>query len=552
MDLNLNSRRKSTWLALALLLGVAAAYAFVCWTDRLNDVAGDSAIYMLTAQHFSPFIATSEAARFFADTSPYPPLYPFLLAWLGGAGHLLVAHQLTALMGVGAVVAFLLWMRAEQLEHGTALAATAVVAIMPGLLLHIHYLLSEALFMLFGTLALWQIARVEHPAQRQKPASGEYSICYAALCLSACVLTRSFAVAWIGAFMLYLLLHRPRRAWLAAALSWLPWLAWQPFAVRQRSSYFDVMHDRLTRVGDIDWVLYVSEQLLALKDGLAVDLIGAGSNTTGAAILGILCLAAALVRLLQQKFDGIAVFASIALLVIWPFPSERVRFMLPLAFVMLGQVVIVAAQLRNPLYLALSRRRSGAASANAASNKFLRYLPMVVLALFGLTFLPNVTHMALRLVEPMPASLSDMRRSSAWYENQPLERRLRAVSFRRQVEEALRQLPQYVPPGGCVFAGKPSLIGFYGARKGLVMNAPLNGDTSLKAFFPGDCQYAYLWPYTMMVFPEPFYPLQMIADKVTPVYAPIEQPPRADGTNLGVLVRLERAPNAPAIQLKRD
>ncbi len=548
MVLTTNSRfanflRGPFWPALILLAG---AYSFICWTDRLNDVAGDSAIYMLTAQHFSPFMATSEAAQFFAETSPYPPLYPFLLALFGGAGHLLVAHQLTALMALLAVAAFLLWMRAERLPSGTALAATVVVAIMPGLLLHIHYLLSEALFMLFGTVALWQIARAEQADSGEKNGQAKYHLSYAALSLSASVLTRSFAIAWIGAFMLYLLLRRPRGAWLAIALAWLPWLAWQPFAVKQRSSYFDVMQDRLTRVGDIDWGMYVSEQLLALKDGLAVDLIGAGSNATGAAILAALCLAAALVRLLQRKFDGIAVFASIALLVIWPFPSERVRFMLPLAFMMLGQVVLVAAELRSRL-----EGRFGP-NGNASVGKFLRHLPAVILGLFALTFLPNVVHMAVRLTEPMPDALTDMRRSSAWYENQPLERRLRAVSFRRQVEEALRQLPQYVPPGGCVFAGKPSLMGFYGGRKSLAMTAPLNGDTSLKAYFPGDCQYAYLWPYTMMIFPEPFYPLQKIADKVTPVYAPVEQPPRADGTNLGVLVRLDRAANAPAIQLKQN
>lgn len=528
MSFQPNSARQRSALAIVATLGIlsfAFLYAQLAWTDRINDLGGDSSVYMLTAQYFSPYAAADEAARHFASISQYPPLYPLLIAFAGAAHDLLFAHLLTAGLLLAAVMLTGLWMRAEGIPAGVALAAAAAIGILPGILFHVAYLLAEPLFMALTAGALLLASRAEAEA-RPGPLYG------AAALLAAAVLTRSAGVAGLGAFALYLALRRPPGSRAALAIALLPWIVWSLAGGSWKQGYMAFVREWLESRGETDWLFFFASQMKALWSGLAINLLGPGENPIGGSLLAAICLVSALARALMRKLDGLVVLATLMMLVAWPFPAERVRFMMPLAIVMIAQAAIVA----HILAVFVSDRRVPPES----RGQMRLALAAVVPALFAITFLANFLYMLSRFAEPLPTELAAMRRAPYWYENVSREQRLDALSLQFHVEEALRKLPDYVPSGECVYAPKAALVGFHGRRRTLALGVAPPGDRRLTSYFPGECRYAYFLPYRFTTSPTPLFPLALIRDQVTLLYAPHEIPADPRSVTVGVLVKLER------------
>ena len=94
----MNDLRK--WPCVIFWLLLITLYSYWTWTTQLNDFGGDSAVYLLTAQHWSLFGETNPAAKQFVAATSFPPLYPLLLAFFAAGNAWLLAHQVTALCGV--------------------------------------------------------------------------------------------------------------------------------------------------------------------------------------------------------------------------------------------------------------------------------------------------------------------------------------------------------------------------------------------------------------------------------------------------------------------
>ena len=71
------------WALLAWLI-LAAGYYVWTWSHVLATFGGDNAVYLMMAESYSPYFSHGQVAQFFADHSQYPPLFPFMLAILGG------------------------------------------------------------------------------------------------------------------------------------------------------------------------------------------------------------------------------------------------------------------------------------------------------------------------------------------------------------------------------------------------------------------------------------------------------------------------------------
>jgi hypothetical protein len=54
-------------------------------TTDPGDFGGDNAVYLLTAQYFSPYAPRTALAAHIAQGSLFPPLFPLLLALTGSA-----------------------------------------------------------------------------------------------------------------------------------------------------------------------------------------------------------------------------------------------------------------------------------------------------------------------------------------------------------------------------------------------------------------------------------------------------------------------------------
>lgn len=80
---------------------VAVIYYHWIWSNILAGFVGDNAVYLLTTEYSSPYLDSSAVAKQFAKASKYPPLYPAVLALLGGGNSVLVAHLITTTSIIG-------------------------------------------------------------------------------------------------------------------------------------------------------------------------------------------------------------------------------------------------------------------------------------------------------------------------------------------------------------------------------------------------------------------------------------------------------------------
>jgi 4-amino-4-deoxy-L-arabinose transferase-like glycosyltransferase len=182
------------WLLLGLItaVGLIARVAYILLVARHITVQGDALTFHLLANLLADghgFVAAQPYALqgVVEPTAEHPPLYPLLLSavsWLGGDSY--TAHRLaSAVMGTGTVfVVGLLGRRVGGERIG--LAAAAVAALYPILIVTDGTLLSESLYGLLIALTLLAAYRL-----RDVPSLGRAAI-LGALC-ALCALTRAEA-----------------------------------------------------------------------------------------------------------------------------------------------------------------------------------------------------------------------------------------------------------------------------------------------------------------------------------------------------------------------
>ena len=86
------------FLLAAGLLAVAIFYYWMNWSAEVPILGGDHAVYLLTADHMSPFSDRGyDVTRAAMSYSYFPPLYPLILGITGGtSAHVEIAHAVAA------------------------------------------------------------------------------------------------------------------------------------------------------------------------------------------------------------------------------------------------------------------------------------------------------------------------------------------------------------------------------------------------------------------------------------------------------------------------
>ena len=479
----MNDLRK--WPCIIFWLLLIALYSYWTWTSQLNDFGGDSAVYLLTAQHWSFFGETNPAASQFAAATSFPPLYPLLLAVFAAGNAWLIAHQVTAFCGVGSL--FVLWrcLRVAEVPLVDSLAAIALLALVPGFYLQALYIHSEFLFLLFTSICLYAVSRLEREARVS-------FIVLASLSATAAYLTRSVGLSMVAALVVYVLVRRSKREWVVVLLLTVaPVLAWMLFGQPTGGGYLASWTERLGIIGAPGVMTILTTQVAAIVDGYRQNFAGQGSTNIAAVVLfSFGCFVAWVSRLWQGKLDALFLGAYFAILLAWPFPAERVRFILPVVPILVLQLVLALNAWKVP--------RDSRGTLIAAR------VAIVVLAIM---IMPNLVLTVRRHLEPMPQDMEAYRQSPEWYIAGNRDERLASILQYQRLQVGFEELKSNVPPQDCVYSIKPPLVALFAQRNSY--RSPLPNSSLGKILDPNaaQCRYVHMVPFVSPTYSEPLYPL---------------------------------------------
>src|SRR5476649_2457974 len=138
-------RRHGAFLALLAL--VVPAMVAVYWQGVVASLGDDSLSYLTLARYLSPFSSDPLTAPWAKYHSHFPPLFPLMLVFTGGAQSLLAAHLAVAAC---ALVALTLVYRYASLRLGGSGAGCLVALLFlltPSAWVSIRSILSEPLYL---------------------------------------------------------------------------------------------------------------------------------------------------------------------------------------------------------------------------------------------------------------------------------------------------------------------------------------------------------------------------------------------------------------------
>lgn len=231
--------------AMALLV----LHATVCWRSRAFGIpsGNDEATYLLLARalrqlRYQDFFLVGAPAH-----AQYPPGFPAFLALLITLFGEHVDALLAAIVLVStATLGFLFAVMRRCFGSGAALVALIVTALNPDVIAYGGQLMSEALYALFATVALWAIvseSRADQPGHSQS----RWTVIAATSAICA-AMTRTIGVTLIAAILVYWLARRyfRRAAAFAVASSltvgaWLLWTVVAPARPTGRSYVSDAV-----------------------------------------------------------------------------------------------------------------------------------------------------------------------------------------------------------------------------------------------------------------------------------------------------------------------
>lgn len=477
----------------AAFLPIIVFYLVWGWSNELGNFGGDNAIYLFTAEYLSPFSAPSDLVSEYAKSSPYPPLYPIVLAIFGGGHSLLAAHLITITCLLIATFVLFQWQRVIGISPIPAYLVCCSFVLLPGTYFQALEILSENLYLALSLLALWATSRAEKFADHKW-------LTAAACFVAAATLTRTAGVTLVAAFILYLIIHRPVTRGRLAAMAII-------------AAFPATVFQLLKKTGDV----YIPAFISAYSAGSLSALVGQWSlqiNTlaygwialfvqywsvpvaVALSVIGIICLAGLVYRLRLGRLDALYGAFYLILIIVWPFPAEAARFMFVFLPILIVQGVWLL-KLLPPL-----RGRS------------MNVWPEVLIAVLSIIILPQWISNMQRFLDPLPSGVAAFKRTPEWYARN-YDHALHDIYYTAHMSRAFKEIPQKVPEGECVYSIKPSVVAFLSRR---YSKAPPVPATAPEEFYQkivdGQCKYFLLLQGGSPTYNASFYPLERIQGKI--------------------------------------
>lgn len=426
------------WLLLSVLLAALWFFPFAA-QGRLVGILADDALYLLMADHYSPWAQPEAVVEYANRVSQFPPLYPLLLGLLGGgSAHLDVAFWVQTLCLI--VACALLAQFARRLCSSTAagLAVFWLLALAPLTLQLCSEIWSEFAYLMISGGALLLALRARDEPRWWWPV--------ALLCgLAAC--TRGVGITLIGALLLTLLRQAPRRYWWSLLLAVLPAGSLAVLHLGGSTDYLQIFQDRTGSLGTAlagissgaaamwsGWLRF-----FALRPGLLVQLLGAATL--------LLALAGWWPRLRALELDAGYTLAYLGLTLIWPFPEVTYRLVYPIV-----PLLVVYAALG---LIALGARRAGRPRQLLAAG-----VPLLLLA----AAVPDTATMVWRYLAVAAPDVPGARVSRYWLTADDPVAAANDLRLKQGFIDLAHAAGGLVPADGCLHSLHPQLVMFHARR----------------------------------------------------------------------------------------
>jgi hypothetical protein len=483
----------SVALFAVLLHGWMAAwdYSVSTFTDSID--------YLFMADFYRALLYGGDlerAAEFYRLTR-FPPLFPLILGVAGaGTDHQHAASIVSNAIAVLAALVVWWWVRSER---GT-LAATGIALatlVFPWSFALNLTPVSEPLGLLLCAAALALLCR--EPVGRTR-------LLAAGLIIGAAPLARTALLPLVVAFTLWLLLRRTR-PWTAMLIpllaAWTPFLAWSVYRrVLGAHQYTSYLTTEQFEAAGMHWPSALWQQPLRILDAFAQGW-GIPSPPAWMAILsGAVLLAAGIgcvLRLRRNRLDGWFLAGYVALILIWPFPSEHTRF----ALAVYPFLLVCALTFADALDARLARGRP-----------FATALAVTVVLLCA----PAAWKFGQRAALPVPDELLGEKREPAFFILPDDSEALAGMEINGRARLLLESASRTLPHDACIYSMPPQFGRLYGRRRVLAYPQELSSEPAMANRQLDQCDYYFVgaWKSRLYDIP-PLYPSKSLEGWTEPV-----------------------------------
>lgn len=431
----------------------------------------DDAFYLLMADLFSPFHPDKSPLLLeMVSRRNYPPLYPLYLSLFhGGAENIGNAQIANAVALIGGLGTLYLWQRKLNFSAVTAFTATLTVALSPMVMHTFQSLWSEHLYTALALLAMLF-------ATSSNNGSRKWIFC--ACCVALASLTRTIGVALIGAFVFYAIVHKPPRRTLTFTVAALPLILERAlnhiFSVSGHS-YIGELYSQIKTIFTFHW--FAEQSITYFAAWTKTLTLGGGLLSSTIAIILLITAAAELVvRLRKKHLDALYVIAYLIVILLWPFPKQAYRFLLPIFPFLLTYIILFTSRLIAYASLKIDKK--------LARN-------MVAGVVFVVVAMPSFHHVATRLSEPAPPQLKPFAHTYIWMWADTVSDAILIAKARAGFIHDMKIIAETVPASECVYSELPTVVMLYAHR--LAVPSPWAtlksiGHTRLA------CRYYYMVP----------------------------------------------------------
>jgi len=346
--------------ALVALFLIYSAYLYMLTVFKgFTTLSSDSFGYILLARKWSPWFTPSVAETLTWPGQQYPPVFSWLLAITGASESYYFAHMLVWLFILVALVLIGL-MAYREVGRNFGLPGAVAVCLVPGVVYSSMGILSENLYL---ALTLGSLLLYSSIAKKAASRPGAYILLW--LLLSLVLLTRTIGIALVVSLTAAALFDRTatrekRIAYLFVSLGAI--VVWQLWGVMDPQSH-ELGYLKFLSLGlgsaDMGAVRQLTHLLSSVRTNV-VAILGSWNHylTIGQAhlyffllsyLLLILSLVSTALRAIQLKPDAVYILLYLAILLIWPYPDEMLRFLHPIVLLMLLQPVLLVGSVKPQL-----------------------------------------------------------------------------------------------------------------------------------------------------------------------------------------------------------
>jgi len=492
---------KSLQLAIALI-SLLLLMCFYLWMGTINLYSGnnsDSHYYLFLADFFVRGASEFPSIEsYIAKTSIFPPGFPFVLGFFGGGvDNMVRAHQINNALFAAGFVAFFYWLHTHGLKPVAALTLTLALALNHQQLVYLVDILSESQYFLFSVLI---IIVLENAKSRERLLIASALIGFGAL-------SRTIGIAFLLPLLVQLIrfpTNWPSKGFLFS-LALLPTLGWKIihglylessvpqysylaklvtfYADASLDAAFDVVTFNLTALIQ-SWTDYLSGLPSTLHIAIAF-------------VFGLSILICWIVRLRRLDTLALYLFAYFGIVIIFPFPWQMDRFMLPIFPFLLGILVLDSGK------LFVERK-------NIAQSFLLGFLII--------TFLPSAFAVSQRMLLVPDEKYMKYRMTSQWLTIDSVENANKALELMHIREVAEKTISQYIDTDDCVYAPQPSSIMIATRQLSLLL---WNDGHDANLFNPAElvfCDYVFMLRNDHLEAAVRLFPYEIMQEQMKPIF----------------------------------